>query len=137
MSYLRYGLVFTYVDGTSKDYIFPYCCGTKDGCENCGKGYIEDYGSIRKESLVELIAHCLLESNYRPTDMEFRQYLVNRLSEQLKVPLRRKPLDRHGELQRLQRKIVRSLKSKEMKELMAIVKAKAKAGRIRKGKSHG
>ena len=78
MSFIRWGEIFRFVEGESKDYIY----------ESCGiSNFIEDYGNIHKETLVELIARRL----YIQGDL-FREYLIKQLADKLDVKLREKPL---------------------------------------------
>jgi len=81
MSYLRYGSVFKYVDGISGNYIFH--------SSSVGKHpeYIEDYGRISNEALVELFAEY-----FKGNSELFRDYMIKQLAKKLNVKLRKKPL---------------------------------------------
>ena len=90
MSYLRAGSIFKYVEGESKDYVFP---------ESYKKGkktiyHIVDYGSITNEGLVELFfIHVEAFDSLCPEfDNTLTDYLLKKLAEKLKVKLRKKPL---------------------------------------------
>lgn len=76
MSYIRYGSVYKYVDGISKDYI--YCYSYK------GKDMMEDYGKITNETIIELIAGKLED------DKVLQKYLLPILAKKLNVRLRKK-----------------------------------------------
>lgn len=83
MSYLRWS-VGKYVEGVCNDYVF---------CSVAGKGtpdFIEDYGRISDEGLVELVARMTI-GDWREGDVLIRQHLVKRLAERLKVKLRETP----------------------------------------------
>ena len=82
MSYLRWS-VGKYVKGICNDYVF--CCVAGKGLPD----FIEDYGKITDEGLVELIARLLM---LEPNDSLLRQHLVKRLAERLKVKMRETPL---------------------------------------------
>jgi len=99
MSYLRYGSVFRYVDGESKDYIFRASTATNSPSKT---DYMEDYGGISNEGLVELIAQQLLDDVIGDTDDRrtfLSRYLVRMLADTLKVKLRDKPLTREQEME--------------------------------------
>ena len=83
MSFIRYSSDYEYVEGGSDDYIF--LTDDKDGNE-----YVEDYGHIRKNTMVELIAHLLFTDCQRESceDATYKKYLVQKLAEKLKVNLR-------------------------------------------------
>ena len=82
MSYIRAGSPLIYVEGNSTDYIFHSV-----GNEEKPEGWIEDYGSISNESIVEILANRFLKE-----DPTFRDYLIPILAERLNVKLREKPL---------------------------------------------
>lgn len=79
MSYIRWGYLLKYVEGKSKDYIFE--ASDIKGC------FIEDYGSISNETIVELL-FILGENN---KDLIMSQ-MAKRLAENLNIKLRKKPL---------------------------------------------
>ena len=81
MSYIRYSHPYRFVDGNSDDYIW---CG-QDSQD--GEYYIEDYGKISDNTLVELLAQVLIDNNH-VHDPRYREYLLKKLSERLKVSLR-------------------------------------------------
>ena len=81
MSYIRNGYPLRYVEGNSKDYVFC-SCAFKDM-----PSFIEDYGKITNEGIIEL-----LFDNWETEDIMFKEHLLKRLSENLKVKLRDKPL---------------------------------------------
>jgi len=86
MSYLRVGSIFKYVEGESKDYVFP---------ESYKKGkktiyHIVDYGSITNELFFRHIE--AFDSLCPEFDNTLTEYLLKRLAEKLKVKLRKKPL---------------------------------------------
>lgn len=85
MSYIRNGYPLTYVDGISEDYIFP--SAEPDGKGGYTTGYIEDYGSIKDNTIIEV-----LYRHWKTDDEEFKDYLLKRLAERLNVKLREKPL---------------------------------------------
>ena len=68
MSYLRYGSIFIFVDGTSKDYVWS---GGED---------ITDYGFITDEALIEL-AFRFVVKRYYADDEVFIAYLTARFKE--------------------------------------------------------
>ena len=76
MSYLRAGYPLKYVEGESEDYVFPH-----------SDGYIEDYGKITNEGIVELLFRY-----WKTEDTMFKEHLLKRLAEKLNVKLRDKPL---------------------------------------------
>ena len=83
MSYVRPGVPYVYVDGENEDYIFL--------CDLLNKKYIEDYGKISKESIVDIIFN-----EWKTTtenDKILKKYMLKKLAEQLKVKIRKKPLN--------------------------------------------
>ena len=93
MSYLRYGPVFKYVSGESKDYIFRSAASTED------KDWMEDYGTIHDESLVELIAQALLEDDTAvEREIFLNTYLVRKLADRLDVKMRDKYLSQDQQM---------------------------------------
>ena len=83
MSYLRWFEPLRYVDADSIDYVY----GTYD---EKGNVYIQDYGGLSDEGLVELCCRAINE--YWKKDPEFKEYLMKKLAKRLKVKLRKKPL---------------------------------------------
>jgi len=81
MSYLRYGWPLKYVEAESEDYV--YVTGYK-------KEYVEDYGGISDNGLVELC--CKAIDEYYKDDPTFKEYLMKKLAKRLKVKLRKRPL---------------------------------------------
>jgi len=82
-SYVRPGTPYVYVDGENEDYIFL--------CDSLNKNYIEDYGKISKESIVDIIFN-----EWKTTtenDKILKKYMLKKLAEQLKVKIRKKPLN--------------------------------------------
>ena len=77
MSYIRIDSKYKYVKGNSKDYIWS------DG------KHVIDYGSITDKSLVEL-----LYRHWKAEDKEFKEYLLFRLANRLKVELKSEPKKR-------------------------------------------
>jgi hypothetical protein len=77
---MRCGWDLKWVEGISKDYIFP----TED---DNGKVFIEDYGSISDEGFIELLI-----KEWDTEDKLFKYHLIKRLAERLNVKLREKPL---------------------------------------------
>lgn len=123
MSYLRYGSIYKFVDGTSKDYIF---CGITpkvkkyrgyDEHPEDYKNYIEDYGSISNESIVELIWR-----HWETEDKEFKEYMLKNLAKRLNVKLRKKPLTDAQSLKLHIKNHNKWLKSKEYKEIDKFLK---------------
>jgi len=82
MSYIRFGSVYKYVEGESKDYIYP------------SENIIVDYGDISNETLIELLfRHADIRDNICPKFNDvLTQYILTKLAERLKVKLRRVPL---------------------------------------------
>lgn len=80
MSYIRGSSVYRYVDGISEDYIFP--------TEYKKKIFIEDYGKISNETIIELLYR------YFETEDKFglKDYLLKKLAKRLRVKLRKNPL---------------------------------------------
>lgn len=75
MSYIRFGSKYKYVEGTSKDYIYP----TLDN----NQSIIIDYGDISNETLVELFCrHAEIK------DCLLKEYLINNLAKKLNVKLK-------------------------------------------------
>jgi hypothetical protein len=90
MSYIRCGWVLQFVEGDSKDYVFP--CGKGHvGCD-CGHKdcMIEDYGKISDSGLVELLC---LHWDVGKYDEDFKWHLIRRLAKRLNVKLRNKPME--------------------------------------------
>lgn len=81
MSYLHYGSILRYVEGQSKDYVYPTEC-------KYGREFIQDYGEISNEGLVELVCRQLDDH----LDKVLAAYLMKKLAEKLNVKLRPKPL---------------------------------------------
>lgn len=79
MSYIRCGYYLKYVEGKSTDYIFE--ASDIKGC------FIEDYGSISNETIVEL----LFRFGENSDDLILSQ-MAKRLAENLNIKLREKPL---------------------------------------------
>jgi len=80
MSYIRMGSPYKYLEGfSSNDYVFP--------TKYKGKEFIEDYGSISNETIVEL----LLRFGDQRDDLILTQMGI-RLAENLNIKLRKKPL---------------------------------------------
>lgn len=75
MSYIRAAWEHTYVDGHSTDYVFS----TGD--------YIEDYGNISKEGIIEL-----LFLHWETKDVMFKNHILKKLAKMLNVKLRDIPL---------------------------------------------
>lgn len=97
MSYLRYGSVFKFVDGISKDYVFPseYKKGKKL------IPYIEDYGEMSNEAIIEImLGYFEAKDNLSPELNEvLKQHILKRLAENLKIKLRQKPLTLKQEIE--------------------------------------
>lgn len=74
MSYIRAGSKLQFAKGKSKDYVWS------DG------KHVIDYGSINDDALVEL-----LYRYWKIQDTEFKDYLLFRLANRLKVELRPEP----------------------------------------------
>ena len=77
MSYIRAGSKFRFVKGKSRDYVWP------------DEKHIIDYGSIKDGALVEL-----LYRHWKAEDAEFKDYLLFRLANRLKVELKSEPRKR-------------------------------------------
>jgi len=77
---MRCGWDLKYVEGISKDYIFP--------TDENGKTIIEDYGSISDEGFIELLIQ-----EWKTDDLIFKEHLIKRLADRLEVKLREKPLE--------------------------------------------
>lgn len=92
MSYIRAVSVYRFVDGTSRDYIFPSYKKVKSKT----KYYIEDYGKISNETLVELVARYGL---FQDEEFGFKDYIIKKLAERLNVKLRKKPLNIDEEIE--------------------------------------
>ena len=75
MSYIRAGHPLSYVDGNSEDYV--YCDGKR----------IVDYGGISDTGFIEM-----LFDHWQTDDKMFKNHLLKRLADRLKVKLRKKPL---------------------------------------------
>ena len=90
MAYLRCGSILKYVEGKSEDYVFP--TSKKKGKK--WVNFIEDYGGITNEGLVEMFCeHIEVYDSLLPSfDRTLTEYLLKRLAEKLKVKLRKKPL---------------------------------------------
>ena len=80
MSYMRAGWDLKYVEGVSKDYVFASI--------KKGKEYIQDYGGISDEGFIELLIQ-----EWKTEDLIFKNHLIKRLADRLKVKLRKKPLE--------------------------------------------
>jgi len=76
MSYLRAGHPHRFVVGTSRDYVY-----------HDEKGYIEDYGRLTDEGMVEI-----LFERWKTDDLLLKEYLLRKLAQKLEVRLRKKPL---------------------------------------------
>ena len=76
MSYIRAGYPLNYVEGYSEDYVFPNY-----------KRFIEDYGKISDKGFIELLFR-----HWKTDDKLFKEHLLKRLAERLKVRLRNEPL---------------------------------------------
>ena len=74
MSYIRASSKYRYVKGENKNYAWS------DG------KHVVDYGSITDETLVEL-----LYRHFKTDDAEFKDYLLFRLANRLKVKLQTEP----------------------------------------------
>ena len=66
-----------YVKGDSSDYVFMDA-----------RGFIEDYGNITDNGLIELLFR-----HWKTEDNLFKNHLLKRLAERLNVKLREKPLN--------------------------------------------
>jgi len=96
MSYLRYGSVYRFVQGESKDYIFP---GLISKVQNPRPyfehpedydTYMEDYGKVTNESIIELIwRHWKAEDS---ENEELKTYLLQSLAKNLDVKIRPRAL---------------------------------------------
>jgi len=75
MSYIRASYPLRYVDGISNDYVF------------CSDEYIEDYGKISNEGLIEI-----LSERWITDDDLLKNYILQKLAKRLNVKLREKPL---------------------------------------------
>lgn len=83
MSFIRSGYPMKYVDGVSEDYIYP--------TERKGKDFVEDYGGITKEGLVEILCR-VIDASPRFRNETERKYFREQLAEKLDVKLRSVPL---------------------------------------------
>lgn len=83
MSFIRAGYLMKYVEGISDDYVYS--------TERKGKPYVEDYGCITNEGLVEILCH-IIDYSERFRNEEERKYFRKKLAEKLGVNLRKKPL---------------------------------------------
>jgi len=88
MSYLRASYPLKYVEGISHDYIYRTTSGKKRK-----RQFIQDYGNISNEGLVELVAEFLKEETER--NAVINNYLIRKLAGKLDVKLRKKPLTRN------------------------------------------
>lgn len=91
-----------YVDGESEDYIYTCCaCSCNErlklqkekgtNYEDCPihPDFIEDYGSISNEAIIEIFAKRYCENH---KDTLLNEYMLKNLAEKLNVKLRDKPL---------------------------------------------
>jgi len=97
MSYIRQGWALEFVDGISRDYIFA-SSGVK-GYKK-GKEFIEDYGKITNDTIVEILA-----TRFLSEDKLFRDYLLPILAERLNVKLRKKPLTQIQQIKLMEKNI--------------------------------
>jgi len=107
MSYIRPGWDLKWVEGISKDYVYP--------TEDKGKIIIEDYGGISDEGIVELLIQ-----EWDTHDILFKQHLIKRLADRLGVELRKKPLDWKIMVTRMDKRsneLVKKIHSKKFKKL--------------------
>lgn len=80
MSYIRAGYPLEYVHGISEDYVYPTSEG-QDGTE-----YIEDYGSISNNGIIEILCrHWQTGNKY---DELLKWKIIKYLAEKLHVPLK-------------------------------------------------
>ena len=107
MSYIRASYPLKYVKNDSgSDYVF-YSVGD----------FIEDYGKISDDGLVELLFQ------YWETDETlFKQHILKRLADRLGVKLRKKPLTDKEEEKICEKNHKRFLKSKFYKDIMKVLK---------------
>lgn len=118
MSYIRSGHPLIYVEGNSKDYVFP--SAVPDGKGGYKTGYIEGYGMITDSGFIEL-----LYRTWKTDDKLFKKHLLKRLAERLGVKLRKKPLT-DKERDKLEEKNFRKLKKEHPYWFDKIPKAKQK-----------
>lgn len=104
MSYIRAGYPYTYVIGKSDSYVFGSCSEKN----NKKYGYIEDYGHVSKEALMEMLSGLLLEKRFKweGDDNTYYKYLIEKFSEKLGVKMRKKPLT-EKQLDKLMEEIMR------------------------------
>jgi len=81
MSYIRPGHKLDYVKGISHDYIFP-------ATTSKGKNYIEDYGSLSKKGLCEILCGIIDKHFEDPIE---KKYFMKQLANKLGVKLRNNP----------------------------------------------
>lgn len=82
MSYIRACGPYKYVDNDMcVDYVFP-----TGGYDNVPE-YIEDYGSITNNGLIELLFR-----HWKTEDTLFKEHIIKRLAEKLNVKLRGEPM---------------------------------------------
>ena len=78
MSYIRANSKYKYVEGTSKDYVFP-------ASDEKGNKYVEDYGKLSKEGLCEILCR-MIDRQY---EHQFeKKYFMQQLANKLGVKLR-------------------------------------------------
>ena len=82
MSYIRGGYPYNYVEGISEDYIFL------SSIDNSNDVFIEDYGKISNETIVELVA-----KNLYTDSPKFRVYLIQKLADKLNVKLKKEAFE--------------------------------------------
>lgn len=118
MSYIRGGSVYKYVDGISVDYIYPtsYEKGKKT------IHYIEDYGKISDECLVELLFRYTKITDALCPDHDLKGYLLNKVAERLNVKLRKKPLTDNQEIKEHWKNLQKFRKTREYKRLEKLFK---------------
>jgi len=93
MSYIRNGWAMRFVEGDSEDYVF-------NGVGKDGNDYIEDYGAITDNGIVEL-----LFMHWNTKDTEFKHHLLKRLAKRLNVKLRDTPLTDDELMEDMDRKV--------------------------------
>ena len=105
MTYIRSGWEMKYVEGESKDYVFP--------AGEYGEFIIEDYGGISNEGLCEILCRIIDRhfDIYMGTDIKRfnpqveKEYFMKQLAQKLNVKLRGKPLTDDEILERMERKV--------------------------------
>ena len=105
MSYIRAAWEMRFVEGESKDYVFLDV-----------DGWVEDYGSVTAEGLIEM-----LWMHWGRDDDAFKEYILKKLAEKLNVKLRETPLTFEESFAITAKRVE---ESEEIKEIWKLVREK-------------